>query len=100
MKTRRSRTAPQRVELGRYIVADPHICHGKVTFRNTRVFVSDVLADIERGLSWDVITERWGQKITREALAEAIHLSRNALLAHDGTLAPEAAARAKLLAAA
>ena len=25
--------------LGRYIVADPKICHGKPTFRGTRIFV-------------------------------------------------------------
>ena len=25
--------------MGRYIVADPRICHGKPTFRGTRVFV-------------------------------------------------------------
>jgi hypothetical protein len=44
------------VELGRYIVADPMICHGKPTFKGTRVFVADVLADVERGLSWDFMS--------------------------------------------
>jgi hypothetical protein len=29
--------------LGRYIVADPDICHGKPTFRGTRILVADVL---------------------------------------------------------
>jgi len=52
--------ATQRLELGRYIVADSKICHGKLTFRGTRIFVSDVLADVERGLSWDFIIHRWG----------------------------------------
>jgi uncharacterized protein (DUF433 family) len=29
--------------LGRYIVVDPAIGHGKPTFRGTRIFVADVL---------------------------------------------------------
>ncbi len=29
--------------LSRYIVADPRICHGKPTFRGTRIMVADVL---------------------------------------------------------
>jgi Protein of unknown function (DUF433) len=33
----------ERQILGRYIVADPRICHGKPTFRGTRVMVWQVL---------------------------------------------------------
>ena len=50
----------RRIELGRYIVADPKACHGGVTFKGTRIFVADVLADAERGLSWEFIVQRWG----------------------------------------
>ncbi len=79
--------AARRIELGRYIVADPAICHGKPTFRGTRVFVADVLADVERGLSWDFIMSRWGGgKITKAAITEAVRLARNALLSEDGRL--------------
>jgi uncharacterized protein (DUF433 family) len=82
-----------RVELGRYIVADPAICHGKPTFRGTRVFVADVLADVERGLSWDFIVRRWsGGKISKAAITEAVHLARNALLDEQGRLASLSAA--------
>ena len=78
----------QRVELGRYIVADPAICHGKPTFRGTRVFVADVLADVERGLSWDFILHRWGGgRICKAAVTEAVHLACKALLDEDGRLA-------------
>lgn len=70
-KTSRRRNG--RVELGRYIVADPAICHGKPTFKGTRVFVADVLADVERGLSWDFIVQRWGGgKINKAAVTEAV----------------------------
>ena len=67
------------VELGRHIVSDPAICHGKPTFIGTRVFVADVLADVERGLSWDFIVQRWGGgKITKAAVTEAVRLARGA----------------------
>jgi uncharacterized protein (DUF433 family) len=42
------RRGRRRLEFGRYVVADPAICHGKLTFKGTRVFVADVLADIDR----------------------------------------------------
>ena len=81
--------AKQRVELGQYIVADPAICHGRVTFKGTRIFVSDVLADVESGLSWDFILRRWGGgSLSKAAIAEALHLSRSAWLREDGRLAP------------
>ena len=41
--------------IGCYIVADPKICHGKPTFRGTRIMVSDVLEQIEEGLTWESI---------------------------------------------
>jgi uncharacterized protein (DUF433 family) len=80
-----------RIELGQYIVADPEICHGAVTFKGTRIFVADVLADVERGLSWDFILQRWGGgRLGKEAIAEAVHLARTALLTDDRKLAPRA----------
>ncbi|MEW6304342.1 MAG: DUF433 domain-containing protein [Verrucomicrobiota bacterium] len=83
---------PVRRELGHFIVIDPKIRAGKPTFRGTRVTVAEVLADVEQGLSWDFITYRWGDgKITRDAIAEAIHLARRALLDSHGRLASELA---------
>lgn len=49
-------------QIGRYIVADPRVCHGKLTFRGTRIFVSDVLEQVEGGLPWDAIVEGVGGK--------------------------------------
>ena len=31
---------------GRHIVSDPEICHGKPTFRDTRILVADVLEQV------------------------------------------------------
>jgi len=72
-KNQRALAKSKRVELGQYIVADPAICHGGVTFKGTRIFVADVLADVERGLSWDFILQRWGGgRLSKEAIAEAV----------------------------
>ena len=82
----------ERIELGQYVVADPEICHGAVTFKGTRIFVADVLADVERGLSWDFIIHRWGGgRLSKAAIAEAVHLARTALLTEDRKLAQHAA---------
>ena len=82
-----------RKELGRFVVADPKICRGRPTFKGTRITVADVLADVQRGLSWDFISERWGDgKITRKAIAEAVQLARSAFLDQDGRLADDVAA--------
>jgi uncharacterized protein (DUF433 family) len=82
------KSGKQRIELGQYIEADPAICHGKPTFKGTRVFVADVLADVERGLSWDFIVRRWGGgKISKDAISEAVRLARNALFDSNGELA-------------
>ena len=58
--------------LGRYIVADPAICHGEPTFRGTRVLVADVLEQVASGMAWEAIMEEWHGTLTKEAIAEAI----------------------------
>ena len=67
---------------GRYIVSDPDICHGKPTFRGTRILVADVLEQVGEGLAWETIIEEWRGSIPKEAIAEAIRLSRQAFLEH------------------
>jgi len=67
---------------GRYIVSDPDICHGKPTFHGTRILVADVLEQVGEGLAWETIIEEWRGSITKEAIAEAIRLSRQAFLEH------------------
>lgn len=72
--------------LGRYIVADPDICHGKPTFRGTRIFVSDVLEMVAEGMVWENIIEQWHGNITKEAIAEAVKLSSEAFLKYADEL--------------
>ena len=73
--------------LGRYIVADPKICHGTPTFRGTRIFVSDVLEMVAEGTDWETIIEEWHNSITHEAIAEAVKLSSDAFLRHTSEFA-------------
>jgi uncharacterized protein (DUF433 family) len=69
----------KRMVLGRYIVADPEVCHGKLTFRGTRVFVAHVLEQVAEGNSFESIEESWGG-VSHEAIKEAVRLAREALL--------------------
>jgi uncharacterized protein (DUF433 family) len=61
--------------IGRHIVADPGICHGKPTFRGTRILVSDVLEQIADGMAWESVIQEWHGSLKREAIAEALRLA-------------------------
>lgn len=77
--------------LGRHIVADSKVCHGKPTFRGTRIFVGDVLEQVASGMDWQSIIEEWRGAIGRDAIAEAVRLASEALIDHGGQ--PVAAGR-------
>ena len=69
--------------IGRFIVADPKVCHGKPTFRGTRVLVADVLEQVAAGLAWETIIDEWNGHLTQDAIREAVQLAREALLRHS-----------------
>ncbi len=75
-----------RVELGQYIVANPEICHGKPTFKGTRIMVWQVLDALARGESADNIVAAWDGRVTKAAIAETVRLARQALLDEQGRL--------------
>ena len=68
--------------IGRFIVTDPQICHGKPTFRGTRLMVWQVLEQVANGMAWETIEEEWRGKVSRDAIAEAIRLASQAFLEH------------------
>ena len=70
-------------EIGHYIVADPDICHGKPTFRGTRIMVWNVLDMVAAGQDWDHISAEWRGKVPHEAIAEAVRLKDQVI---DSTL--------------
>jgi uncharacterized protein (DUF433 family) len=75
------RRRTKRKVLGRYIVADPNICHGKPTFLGSRVMVWQVLELVAEERPWDEIIEHWPRAVCREAIAEAIGLASRMFLA-------------------
>jgi uncharacterized protein (DUF433 family) len=78
--------------MGRYIVTDPKICHGKPTFRGTRIMVSQVLEQVSNGMAWEAIIEEWRGNITKEAIAEAVRLASQAFIEHADEYVLEQAA--------
>jgi len=72
--------ARKRKEYGQYIVADPEICHGQLTFKGTRIMVKSVLEMLAKGYDWDRISTGYLGKVSHEAIAEAIELAREALI--------------------
>jgi uncharacterized protein (DUF433 family) len=68
--------------LGRYIIADPDICHGKLTFRGTRIMVWQVLEMVAEGKAWETIVEEWGGRIPKEVIAEAVQLASKSFNQH------------------
>ncbi len=67
--------------IGRYVVSDPQICHGKPTFRGTRILVADVLEQVATGMAWEAIVDEWDGRISVAAIGEAVRLAREAFLA-------------------
>ena len=68
--------------IGRYIVSDPEVCHGKPTFRGTRIMVAHVLEMVAEGMSWEAILQEFRGNISKEAISEAVNLANMAFLEH------------------
>jgi uncharacterized protein (DUF433 family) len=75
-RERKTMPGARRVLLGRYIVADPAICHGKPTFLGTRIMVAQVLTQVAKGMPWTTISAEWHGSITPDAIAEAAELAQ------------------------
>jgi uncharacterized protein (DUF433 family) len=77
-------------QIGRYIVADPKICHGALTFRGTRILVGVVLEQVASGMTFERIVEDWRGSIPRQAVEEAVRLAGEAFLEHAAEFVPPA----------
>ncbi len=71
--------ARKRIEFGKYIVSDPEVCHGHLTFKGTRLLVEDVLYFVAKGYDWAAISKEF-YGLPHEAIAEAVELARAALI--------------------
>jgi len=79
----------QKVVLGRYLIADPEVCHGKPAFLGTRIMVAQVLNQVAKGMPWDEITLEWRGSVSKEAIAEAVQLAQRAFEDHAADYAQE-----------
>lgn len=70
----------KRKAYGKYIVSDPEICGGDLTFTGTRILVKDVLYFAAQGKDWKWIAKAYDGRLSRPAIAEAIELAREALV--------------------
>jgi len=61
-------------EIGPYLVVDAEICHGKLTFKGTRIPVATVLTFLAGGDSIEDVMKNW-PRLRREAVEEAIRLA-------------------------
>jgi uncharacterized protein (DUF433 family) len=75
--------------LGQYIVADPAICHGKPTFRGTRILVADVLEQVKSGMVWEAIIEEWRGTLTEMRSPKQSAIAREAPAAYAPKLVSE-----------
>jgi uncharacterized protein (DUF433 family) len=69
----------KRVEIGRYLVSDPEVCHGELTFKGTRILVETVLSYLAAGRTVDWVLAEW-PRLSREAVQESLQLATAALL--------------------
>ena len=76
-----------RVKIGKYLVADPYICHGHPTVRGTRVLVHIVTEEFSTGETLDEVAADY--KISREAVIEGLSLAAEALLEKYSVPYPE-----------
>ena len=76
----------KRLKLGRYIAADPAICHGKPTYAGIPIMVWHILEVLSDGESVDELVKAGGGRVSRAAVLETIRLSKNALLNERGRL--------------
>jgi len=77
------RQQPVKRTIGRFIVADPAICHGQPTFRGTRILVGDVLEQVAAGIAWETIVEEWRGSVSSDAISEAVLLASQAFRDHS-----------------
>jgi uncharacterized protein (DUF433 family) len=77
----------QRAELGKYIVADPYICHGQPTFKGTRKIVHLIVRSFRSG--WTIDEIAFDHELPREAIIEALEMAAEAFLKRHAVPYPE-----------
>jgi uncharacterized protein (DUF433 family) len=80
-RTTRTAVKHEPTEVGKYLVVHPGVCHGKMTFRGTRVPVETILLYLATGHSFEYLRQSWPE-VSAEAIEEAVKLATDAFLDH------------------
>jgi uncharacterized protein (DUF433 family) len=67
-------------------VADPRICHGKLTYKGTRIMVWQILEALSEGETVGDVVTAWGGRVSKPAILETIRLAKGTLLDEHGRL--------------
>ena len=65
--------------------------HTPKQIHTSHILVKTVLEMVAEGTDWDTIVKRWGGRITKKEIGEAVALASKALLSRES--APEMAGR-------
>src|SRR5882672_10458496 len=75
MKLALERWVMKILEVGEHLIVDPRVCHGKLTFKGTRLPVQTVLSLLVRkGRSISYVQKSWPY-LKKEAIEEAVRLA-------------------------
>jgi uncharacterized protein (DUF433 family) len=66
-------------KVGKFLVVDPRVCHGRLIFKGTRVPVETVLTFLAQGETIEQILTDWPE-LKQAAVMEAIELAKTALV--------------------
>ncbi|MEK6859543.1 MAG: DUF433 domain-containing protein [Nanoarchaeota archaeon] len=64
-----------RIDINEYIVADSEICHGKPTFKGTRIMVWQILEMLEAGVPVDEIITSFITPLTKKHIKAALQFA-------------------------
>jgi uncharacterized protein (DUF433 family) len=76
-----------RVEISKHIVIDSEICHGKPTFKGTRIMVWQVLEMLESEASIKEILKAF-PSLSEEHIKAALHYAANLTRGRDNVILP------------
>lgn len=78
---RKSKTEGEPTFVGEYLVVDPRVCQGELTFRGTRVPVETILGYLAKGYTLAYLRKSWPE-VSAAAIREAVNLASDRLIQH------------------
>ena len=62
------------MQIGQYLIADQRVCGGRLTFRNTRIKVTDALEMLQTGMTPEQVAANYPGLVSVGAVIEAAML--------------------------